>query len=124
MDNQRPIYLNLFQFRFPVMAIVSILHRLSGVIVFLLVPVLLWVLKKSLLSQVEFNTLRDGMAGPMVKFLLWVVLSALMFHLVAGIRHLLMDMGYFDSKEQGKITSYVTFAISALIILLLGVSLW
>ena len=64
------------------------------------------------------------MADPMVKFLLWVVLSALLYHLIAGIRHLLLDLGYFESKVQSRITAYVTFLVSAVVILMLGVSLW
>ena len=93
MNKQRPVNLNLFTIKFPIPAIVSILHRISGVIVFLLIPLLLWMLHASLASVEQFDALRDTLDSPLIRFTLWVGLSALLFHLVAGIRHLFMDAG-------------------------------
>lgn len=124
MKAKRPVNLNLFKIHFPAPAIVSILHRASGVIVFLLLPLLLWLLSSSLHSQASFDALHDSLTHPVLTFFIWVLLSALFGHLVAGIRHLLMDAGIGESLQGGRFSSYFVFIISAIGIVLLGVWLW
>ncbi len=121
---KRPVNLNLLKIHFPAPAIVSILHRLSGVIVFLFLPLLLWLLSRSLASEESFNSLHESLTYPVLKFFTWVLFSALFGHLVAGIRHLLMDAGIGESLQAGRFTAYLTFTISAIGIVLLGVWLW
>jgi len=121
---ERPVNLNLFRFKFPVMAIISILHRISGVIIFLFVPFMLYILHQSLLSQSSFEALQNCLQHPVSKFLLWVLLSAVLFHLIAGIRHMTMDIGYAESKTAGRITAWVVIAFTVILIVLAGAWLW
>ena len=121
---QRPVYLNLLQIRQPLPAIVSVLHRISGVILFLLLPFLLWLLAKSLTSEAAFDALKQPLAHPVLRFFIWVVLSALIYHLVAGIRHLLMDMGIGETLKGGRIGAYLVLVISIIFIIFAGISLW
>jgi succinate dehydrogenase / fumarate reductase cytochrome b subunit len=120
---KRPVNLALTTIRFPSTAIVSILHRLSGVILFLFIPLFILLLASSL-NPVGFETIQDYLTHPFNRFILWGVLSAFLFHLVAGIRHLLMDAHIGDGRESGKATAWGVFAISIILILLLGIWLW
>ena len=64
------------------------------------------------------------MTSPLAKFIAWGLLSALLYHLVAGVRHLIMDMGIGESLEGGKLGSKIVIAVSAVIIVLVGVWIW
>ena len=64
------------------------------------------------------------MASPLVKFLVWGVLSALIYHFVAGVKHLLMDVDIGDGKESGRIGAVLTIVISVVLILGAGVWIW
>ena len=120
VKNQRPVFLNLFQIKFPPPAIVSILHRISGVLIFLALPLFLWMLSKTLSSESEFQSLTQN-SHPLWWFSLWVGLSAVLFHLVAGIRHLLMDIGWGESLKAGRISAYLVLIIGALCVILAGI---
>ncbi len=124
MKPQRPIHLNLLKIRFPLPAIVSILHRASGVLMFLFIPLLLWLLSSSLANESAFDHIHQCIRMPMIAFLIWVMLSALWFHLVAGIRHLCMDAGIGESLIGGRIGAYLVLIFSTLGIALAGVWLW
>lgn len=124
MKPKRPINLNLLQIQFPAPAIISILHRASGVVLFLMLPLLLWLLSASLNSSDSFNALHESLTHPVLAFFIWVTLSALLYHLVAGIRHLLMDIGIGESLKGGRLSAYIVFLVSTLGIVLLGVWLW
>lgn len=75
------------------MAIISILHRISGVLIFLFIPAMLYILHQSLLSQEQLISLQECLQHPVSKLVIWVLLAAVIFHLLAGIRHLVMDLG-------------------------------
>jgi succinate dehydrogenase / fumarate reductase, cytochrome b subunit len=121
---QRPINLDLLTIKFPLPAIVSILHRISGFFVFLLIPLLLWMLSASLSSPGGFEYIQEITNSPLTKFILWLFLSALIYHLIAGIRHLLMDMGWGESLKGGILTSKIVMALSLIMALLIGGWLW
>jgi succinate dehydrogenase / fumarate reductase cytochrome b subunit len=118
------IYLNLFQFAFPATAIASILHRLSGVFLFLALPWVLWALSQSLQSEAQFNELKQCLMHPLFKWVWAAFLVALFYHLIAGIRHIIMDMGVGDGKQSGRIGAYAVMVISGLFALWLGVCIW
>lgn len=124
MNTQRPINLNLWRLRFPVMAIASILHRISGVIIFLCLPLLLYLLQQSLISQGKFDSVTQFIANPLIRIILWVALSALLYHLFAGIRHLLMDLGFGESLSAGRATAYLVIVLAIITSILSGVWLW
>ena len=93
MNDKSPGHLDLTTIKFPVTAIASITHRITGVAVFVALPVLLWMMDRSMASPESFSDLKQLMNSPLSKLVLWAILSALLYHFVAGIRHLVMDMG-------------------------------
>lgn len=124
MNNQRPKNLNLFTIRFPIPAIASILHRISGFILFLLIPFILWILQSSLISEQNFDDIHQTLTSPLMKFIIWCSLSAFIYHFVAGIRHLLMDIHIGEELKSGRIGAILTIIISLLFIILTGIWLW
>ncbi len=125
VKKQRPVNLDLATIRFPVTAIASILHRVSGVITFVAVGILLWLLGLSLSSEEGFQSASAIMSGFFVKFILWSILTALAYHAVGGIRHMLMDFGWLEETfEAGKRSANVSFAITVVLSLLAGVLVW
>jgi succinate dehydrogenase / fumarate reductase cytochrome b subunit len=123
VDNkQRPILIPVFKYRYPITAIASVLHRGSGVILFLVIPFLLCALQASLSSPESFQNLKAALQRPFAISLLWLVLAALFYHLVAGIRHLLMDVGVGESRRAGRITAWLV--ILATVLLLLAAAIW
>ena len=113
---------SLMKYRFPVNALASILHRLSGVVLFLLIPFILWTLHLSLSSQANFLMVKDYFGSQTMMFLSWVVLSALYYHVIAGVKHLLMDMGYFEEKISGRIASVIVMILGVLGVI--GIGVW
>ncbi|WP_413283997.1 succinate dehydrogenase cytochrome b556 subunit [Vibrio sp. MA40-2] len=120
----RPVNLDLQTIRFPITAIVSILHRVTGVITFVAIGILLWLLSISLSSPQGFMQAADLVDSFLVKFVLWGILTALAYHIVGGIRHLIMDFGHYEEFESGVMTAKVTFAATAVLSLLGGILVW
>lgn len=109
--DRRPVHLNLLVIRFPITAWVSVLHRISGLVVFLLIPFFLWMLQESLASEKRLSALKVFLNGTWLKVILSVLLASILYHTIAGIRHLLMDVHLGESKGQGVVTSWITFLI-------------
>jgi len=124
VNSKRPVNLDLRTIKLPVTAYTSIVHRISGVILFVSIAGLLWLLDKSLISESGFEQVQSYFQNPLVKLILWGVLAALLYHLVAGIRHLVMDAGVGEGLESGKRGSQAVIVISAVLIVLLGVWIW
>ncbi|MBY7837013.1 succinate dehydrogenase cytochrome b556 subunit [Vibrio fluvialis] len=120
----RPVNLDLQTISFPITAIASILHRVAGVITFVAVGILLWLLSISLSSPVGFMEASDIVNGFFVKFILWGILTALSYHIAGGIRHLLMDLGHFEELDTGAMSAKVAFGATAVLSLLAGVWVW
>ena len=124
MHDPRPKNLNLFTIHFPIAAIVSILHRISGVFLFLLLPFSLWLLSFSLTSFENFDLIKQWLSVSWVKFSLWLFLMPFLYHLTAGIRHLLMDIHLGDEKVSGRRMAQATLIVSIILIVLAGIWLW
>ncbi|MCD6038847.1 MAG: succinate dehydrogenase, cytochrome b556 subunit [Gammaproteobacteria bacterium] len=124
MAKQRPKNLNLFTIQFPLPAIISILHRISGVALFLFIPLVLGALKLSLSSAQDFDDLHLFLSSPLMKLLIWGFLSAFIYHFFAGIRHLLMDVHVGDELKSGQLFAKLTMVISIVFILLAGIWIW
>lgn len=125
MKSKRPVNLQLNTISFPPMAIASILHRISGVALFLLFPFVLYSLHLSLASQVTFSQLQTMMTTCLwTKLSLWVFGSALIYHMIAGVRHLLSDMDWGDTLPTARWTAYGAMGLSLILILFLGMLLW
>ncbi|NIY93601.1 succinate dehydrogenase cytochrome b556 subunit [Vibrio diazotrophicus] len=120
----RPVNLDLQTISFPISAIASILHRVSGVITFVAVGILLWLLSLSLSSPQGFMDASHLVGGFFAKFILWGILTALAYHIAGGIRHLLMDLGHFEELESGAMSAKVAFAATAVLSVLAGILVW
>ena len=120
----RPVNLDLQTIRFPITAIASILHRVTGVIMFVAVGILLWLLSLSLSSPMGFMDASDIVDSFIVKLILWGILTALAYHIVGGLRHLMMDMGYFEELDTGATSAKVAFGITIVLAVLAGVLVW
>ncbi|HEY7773162.1 MAG TPA: succinate dehydrogenase, cytochrome b556 subunit [Marinagarivorans sp.] len=123
MKKDRPVNLDLTTISLPITGYVSILHRISGVIMLGGILVLLWLLDTSLTSEQQFNALKETLSNPLITFVVWGVLAALAYHTVAGLRHLLMDMGIGETLEGGRAGAKAVVAIAVLLILAIGVFL-
>lgn len=125
MKKQRPVNLDLTTIRFPVTAIASILHRVSGVITFVAVGILLWLLGLSLSSPEGFQQASAIMDSFFVKFIMWGILTALAYHIAGGIRHMLADFGYLaETLQVGTRSAQITFGITVVLSILAGVLVW
>ncbi len=124
MNSKRPVNLDLTKFHFPLPAITSILHRISGVIIFVAMAFLLWGLDMSLESEQSFNSLLAVLDGFFAKLILWGILAALAYHFVAGIKHLVMDAGIGEDLESARLFAKVVIAAAVVLIVLAGVWVW
>jgi len=124
VNDKRPVNLDLSQFSFPLPALTSIVHRATGIILFVGIAILMYILELSLTSEESFNSVKECLDGFFVKFIIWGILSGLLYHLVAGIKHLLMDFGIGETLEGGVLGAKVTIVVSVVLILLAGVWLW
>ncbi|MCP4465930.1 MAG: succinate dehydrogenase, cytochrome b556 subunit [Proteobacteria bacterium] len=124
MKDNRPVNLDIGSMRLPITAWASITHRASGVFLFAGIAVLLWGLDLSLASEESFSTLKESLAHPLVKFVLWAVLSGLIYHSLAGIKHLVMDLGFGETMEGGVIGAKIVVSISIILIAFAGVWIW
>ena len=88
----RPVYLNLLRIHLPVTGWVSILHRLSGALLFLSLPLAIWLLSKSLTSEAGFAAVHAWLALPPAKLLVLGLVSLFALHFFAGLRHLALDV--------------------------------
>ncbi len=122
MLNERPVNLNLLTLKFPIPAIASILHRISGVVLFLSIPILLCLLGSSLRSPSSFDELKVSLNSPFPKVVLLIILASLFFHLFAGFRHMVMDLGFAESFRAGRLTSWFVIILS--LAATIGATLW
>ena len=124
MNKKRPVNLDLGSMKYPVTALTSILNRLSGILLFLCLFVMLYALGKSLSSEEGFNEIKGMLLSPLGKLIAWVLYSALIYHLVAGVRHLIMDMGVGETLQGGKRGSVIVIIVSTLLIAACAIWLW
>lgn len=124
VNDKRPVNLDLRTIKQPVPAIASIIHRITGILIFLGLPILLWILDRSLASPESFGQLQDTLTSPLLRLVIWGLLAVLIYHLVAGVRHLIMDMGIGESLEGGQRGAKIVFVVSIVLIILAGGWVW
>lgn len=116
--DQRPINVgigDLLQFRWPVIALASISHRIAGVVLFVGLAVLLYALEVSLSSEAGFDTVKTWMNSAVGKVITWGLLSALAYHFVAGVKHLILDGSDAESLLAATWAARITLAVSAIL---------
>ncbi len=124
-NDSRPINLgfsDLLHFRWPIVALASITHRITGILLFIGIGFGLYGLDMSLSSEAEFRALASILGALPGKIILWLLMSALAYHFVAGIKHLLLDLGIGETLEGGRRAAMVSIFFSLTLIVLAG--LW
>ncbi len=121
VNSQRPVNLDIRTINLPVTAYASILHRISGVILFVSLIIVLFLLDRSLSSEHSFAQVKTWMSSFVVKFIVWGMLSALIYHIVAGVRHLIMDLGYGETLQTGRLGAKLVLIIAVILIIIAGV---
>mgnify|MGYP006133527139 CR=1 FL=1 len=124
VKDNRPTNININTIKFPLPAISSILHRISGVFIFVGIAFLLYILELSLQSESGFTSVLVLLDHFLVKFLAWAILAGLLFHLIAGFKHLLMDLGIGESFEAGLLGARLVFGVSIIATLVAGIWIW
>lgn len=124
MSRPRPKHLDLTKIRFPVTAFVSGMHRISGAVLFLFLPLLLWLWQESLTSQQSFAAFTTAVSHPLTKLVLLGLLWGYLHHLCAGIRHLALDLDVGTELGPARASSWTVIAGSAMLTLIAGVALW
>lgn len=127
MSKKRPVNLDIGTIRLPITSYVSILHRISGVAMFFAVAFLLWIFEASLASEQSFLSLKDFFSNIIFQIIIWASLVALAYHVVAGLRHLVMDFGIGEGSFQaGRRSAWLAVFIALISILIITgwVFLW
>lgn len=122
----RPKYINLFILgsKMSVTAKASILHRASGILLFLAIPLILHILHQSLISQSFYDTLYGIAAHPLVKLLYLMLIWAFMYHICCGVRFLFLDVHKGVEIKTAKTTARIVIVVSIILTVLLGVIIW
>lgn len=113
-----PVFLNLAQIRFPIGAIASIAHRVAGVLLFIALPVVALMLDASLRTEAGFVAARDLFSSPLWGVTAAVLLWALMHHVLAGVRHLLMDAGVGSELVRARASARLVLVAAPVLTLL------
>ena len=123
--------IDALQYRLPLAGVVSILHRVSGLLMFALMPFIIWLFDTSLTSEVSFERFSAAFSsgigfvpGLLVKLVVLALLWSYLHHFIAGVRHLWMDMTHSVTKEQGHSSAVFTLVASVLLTVLLGAKLF
>lgn len=124
MTKNRPKHLALHLIKLPLSGFVSILHRISGLSLFLALPVLLWMLQSSLRSIETYTALQTILTYPLCKLGLLGLVWAFLHHFCAGLRYLAIDLHWLHGLAQARNSSKVVMSVSLLMTVLLGVKLW
>ncbi len=120
----RPKNLNLFTIRLPINAIVSIMHRMSGMALFLMIPALLWALNASVQSAQTYVDLSLTLKHWLVKLLLIALSWAFFHHFYAGLRHLAMDVHWMTTLQKARLSSRLVLVLVAISVILFAVKIW
>ncbi len=124
MNKQRPKHLALHLINLPLPGIVSILHRISGLMLFFALPLLLLMLQYSLTSIETYTQLMALLANPLLKLILLGLLWAFLHHFCAGLRYLAVDLHYVRDLAQARNSSKVVMVVSLVLTIFLGIKLW
>ena len=134
MTKQRPGTMRLVdavKYRLPLAGVVSILHRASGTIMFVLLPLIIWMFDTSVTSEISFGAFTSAFVagigfvpGWMIKVASLALIWSYLHHFIAGVRHLWMDATHSVTKEQGRNSAVVTLVASVVLTVALGAKLF
>ena len=134
ITRQRPGTMRLVDalgYRLPLAGVVSILHRASGLLLFVLLPFIIWLFDVSVTSEISYERFSSAFVAGigfvpawLVKLVVLGLIWAYLLHFIAGVRHLWMDMTHSVSKEQGRSSAVITLVSSLVLTVLLGAKLF
>ena len=135
LAKKRPEFRNIHAFRdlptyrLPAPGWVSILHRISGVLMFVLLPLIIWLFDTSVSSEISFarfrHAVQNGLSGVVLKLIVLSLIWAYLHHFIAGVRHVWMDLSHKAvSKEFGGSSAKFTLVASLLLTVVLGAKLF
>jgi succinate dehydrogenase / fumarate reductase cytochrome b subunit len=125
VKDNRPVNLDIGTIKLPITAYASILHRVSGVAIFVGVAILLALLDSSLESQDSFNTVKEHLNNNLLlKLVVWATLCGFIYHTCAGVKHLIMDLGFGETLEGGQKGATAVFVVAPILMVLAGVWIW
>ena len=111
-SSKRPVYLNLVQIRLPLPGFISILHRVSGVLMVLSIPFCIYLLELSLRNDAGYAAAQAMLDGVPAKLVIMLLTWSLMHHLLAGIRYLLIDLDIGVERAAARKLSWAVLGIS------------
>jgi succinate dehydrogenase / fumarate reductase cytochrome b subunit len=122
-------FTDLPKYRLPAPGIVSILHRISGVLMFVFLPLILWMFDASVSSEISFarfrNAFQNGASGVLLKLICLALIWAYLHHFTAGVRHVWMDLSHGAvTKPRGRATAKFTLVFSLVLTVVLGAKLF
>jgi len=123
-NKRRPVYLDLLRIHLPVGGVVSIAHRITGVLLILALPWAVYLLQLSLAGESGFGRAAQIMSQPFSKFLLLVLLGCFALHFFAGLRHLLLDIDIGIERAAARRSAWVVVVATALAVAATGVVLF
>lgn len=124
MKKQRPVNLDLSTIKLPPAGRASILHRVTGVAMFFALLFVIYAWATSISSEEGFNSVIQSMDAWYGKVILIGTVSALLYHVIGGIRHVIMDMGYWEELESGTLSANIAIGSWIVLSIALGVVLW
>ncbi|KEI35138.1 succinate dehydrogenase, cytochrome b556 subunit [Allofrancisella frigidaquae] len=116
--------ISIKSYNFPITAISSILHRITGVILIVAIPLAVVGMNYSLAGPNGYEQTVSILTKGWASLFFWVFLSALTYHVYAGVRHMIMDMGFGESMKIAKLTSFITIVLGILSAVFWGYFLW
>ena len=114
IEMNSPRYLNLFKIALPLPGISSILHRLSAVAIFVLSLPMMGLLVFSLSSEANYEIILLLFENILFKSLFTLFVTAIFYHFISGLRHLVMDFGYWETLKAGRMSALATFISTGL----------
>jgi len=123
LKHKRPVNLDIATIRLPLTNIASFAHRISGMAIFFGTSLLLYILQVSLTSAEGFDFALQMMERPLISLIIWLILAAVVYHLIAGTKHLLLDLGLGETKNGAKIGAFVVVILFLLSIPFLSILL-
>ena len=123
-NKRRPVFLNLLQIHLPLGGVLSILHRITGVLLVSAIPVFIYAHQLFNADEESYTQTRELIQTIPGKIVLSLIVWMLIQHSLSGIRHLMMDLDFSYDRTIARKTAGIAFALSLLLILLTGVMIW